>query len=325
MSVKYQDYYSILNVPRSASAEEIQRAYRKLARQYHPDVNKDPGADAKFKQLGEAYEVLKDPEKRKLYDQLGENWKSGQDFRPPPGWAGGSRSGQRSRSRAQSVSPEDFAGFSGFGSMGGSGSTNFSDFFNAIFGGGGGFNGFDESHAPPARGQDQEVALEISLREAAKGTTRSLSITGPAGARTLDVRIPPGASPGSLIRLAGQGQPGHHGAPAGDLLLRVSITPDERFALDGPNLLTTVLITPSEAALGAKVEVPTLDGSVTLTVPPGTSSGQRLRVKGQGMPRRDGPTGDLLVELRIAVPKTLSPEEKAAYEQLAKVSNFRPR
>ncbi|MGH7131387.1 MAG: DnaJ C-terminal domain-containing protein [Phycisphaerales bacterium] len=333
MSVKYHDYYATLGVSRTASAEEIQRAYRGLARKLHPDINKEPGADAKFKEVGEAYEVLKDPEKRKLYDQLGENWKSGQDFRPPPGWKGGGgpRSRTRQGPRSASGSAPDFD-FSGFG--GGGGGSSFSDFFNSIFGGSGGSpftgGGFQDGFSHAQQPRNDEARLELSLEDAARGATRRLTVTGYDAdgnptERTIDVKIPPGTPDGSVIRLAGQGQPDPMGGPPGDLLLRIALKPDERFGIDGSNLTTTLPVAPWEAALGAKVDVPTLDGPVTVTIPPGTSSGQKLRVRGKGLTRRGMPTGDLIVEVRIAVPKNLSDAERALYQQLAQSSTFRPR
>lgn len=337
MSVKYHDYYATLGIARSATAEEVQRAYRTLARKFHPDVNKDPAADAKFKEVGEAYEVLKDPEKRKLYDQLGHNWKNGQDFRPPPGWKPpGGRARARSGPRSASGPAVDFD-FSGFGGPGGPGGASFSDFFNSIFGGGspfgagggGGFahEGFTQQHAAP---RNEEVRLELPLEDAVRGATRRLTISSTARdgrptERTIDVKIPPATPDAALIRLAGQGQPHPAtGAPT-DLLLRIALQPSERFAIDGDNLTTVAPVAPWEAALGAKIDIPTLDGHVTLTIPPGTSSGQRLRVRGKGLPRRNHPAGDLIVEVRIAVPKHLTEAEKNLYKQLAESSNFRPR
>jgi curved DNA-binding protein len=341
MSVKFQDYYAVLGVARDASAEEIQRAYRKLAREHHPDVSKSPESDARFKQINEAYEVLKDPQKRARYDQLGENWKEGQDFRPPPGWEEAVRRAQRGAG----------AGGAGFGQSGpGAGFGGFSDFFEAIFGaaaqggmGQGGGNGFGAGgfagtrgprHGPfaggfdddlgPARGEDVRADLTVSLHEAFAGSTRQITLrTGPGGAgRTLDVKIPPGTLDKTTMRLAGQGEPGGAGGRPGDLLLRVLVAPDPRFVLDGHDLRAVVELSPAEAALGAKVPVPTLEGDVTMTVPPGSSSGTRLRLRGRGFPRKGGDRGDLLAEVRIVVPKELSERERAIYAELAQL---RPR
>ncbi len=300
MAVKFQDYYQTLGVPRDASAEQIQRAYRKLAKQYHPDHNKSPEAEARFKQVNEAYEVLKDPTKRQRYDQLGKNWQAGQDFRPPPGF-------------------EDFGGFEfrggpnahGFSFHGGG---QFSDFFEALFGqhfrragggsadrGGAGdpFAGF--SQRQQAQPQEQEAAITVSLHEAHHGSSRSLQLQGPDGTRSIEVQIPPGTKPGQKIRLRGQ-----------HLLLKVNVAPDPRFSIDGHHLTTDVAVSPATAALGGEVDVPTLDGHVTMTIPAGTSSGGKLRLKGKGL----GGKGDLFVRLRITVPKTMTDEQRKLYEQL---------
>lgn len=329
MSAKFQDYYQTLGVERSASADDIQRAYRALARKYHPDMNKEAGAEKRFKDITEAYEVLKDPAKRKRYDALGNNWKAGEEFRPPPGWSGAGR-GQR---RTVSVDAEGFGGFS--------------EFFESIFGGAGG--GFDADefmrsagrtqggastasrNARPRAGTDHEAEVVISLPEAVSGGTRQVSLQTDepdSPVRTYDVRIPVGVTNGSTIRLSGQGGPGRNGGPAGDLLLHIKIAPDPRFRIDPPgghDLVTAVLLTPPEAALGAKVDVPTVDGVVHVTIPPGSQSGQRLRIRGHGLSKRSGERGDLFAELKIVVPHDLTPEERAAYEQLAKVTVSNPR
>ncbi len=318
MAVKFQDYYQLLGVSRNATAEEIQRAYRKLARQYHPDVNKSPEAADKFKQISEAYEVLKDPEKRKKYDALGANWKQGQEFRPPPEWQQ-FQFGQRGGTGGFQFSPEGF-----------------SDFFEMFFGGtrrrGGGFEfdfdtdtsepfGFQRQRTRRPRETEAETAITIGLEEAFHGATRAVSLQTPEGVRTLNVRIPPGVTDGSRIRLRGQGV---HG---GDLLLRISIAPHPQFEVAGHDLTTEVRISPWEAALGAKVPVKTLEGMLTVTIPPGTSSGARLRLAGRGMPKRGKETGrgDLFVRTRIVVPKTLSPKERELYEKMKAESEFNPR
>jgi curved DNA-binding protein len=343
MGVKYQDYYQVLGVPRTASQDEIQRAYRKLARKYHPDVNKDKAAEPRFRELTEAYEVLKDPEKRKRFDALGADWKAGQDFRPPPGWehAGGRRARQGPRAAGASRGQSQQFDFDDLG--------GFSDFFESIFGGAGSA-GFGSSpfgagapgeartgRRPPRQrqGQTHEVEIEIPLADAYLGATRRVSLdvveTGEDGeakhtTRSYDVRVPAGTTDGSVIRLAGQGGPGMNGSQPGDLLLKVRIAPDPRFQVSGHDLTTIVPIAPWEAALGAKVEVALLGGGAVVTIPPGSQSGQRLRLRGKGLPKRsgDGP-GDVLVELRIAVPKNISDEERRLYQQLADVSNFDPR
>lgn len=319
MAVKFQDYYEVLGVKRSASQEEIQRAYRKLARQYHPDLNKSPEAETRFKAVGEAYEVLKDPEKRKKYDQLGEHWKSGQDFQPPPGWenfqfrtGAGGRSGQ----------------FQG---------GDFSDFFEAFFGrhAGGGFGGFGGPQGPVAQpGQTHEASITIGLEDAYRGGSRNVSLdiveTQPDGrqtrsTRTYDVKIPAGATEGTAIRLKGQGGKGIAGGPAGDLILRIHLAEHPRFRVEGHNLIGELPLTPWEAALGTKADFQTLDGSVTLTIPAGSQSGQKLRLRGKGMPRRDKTQGDLIIQLKIMVPKPLSDAERKLFEQLRDESTFNPR
>ncbi|MCW5765177.1 MAG: J domain-containing protein [Phycisphaeraceae bacterium] len=322
MGVKFQDYYATLGVTRTATAEEIQRAYRKLAREFHPDVNTSPGAPEKFKQAAEAYEVLKDPERRARYDQLGADYKPGQEFRPPPGWRStrnGATHGRHVHVKFGGAGAEEFE------------NAGFSDFFEAIFGGMDAGESFSSVHgassgrrtARPRPGADQEAIVSISLREAFAGATRSVSLAGKD--KSFEVKIPSGVGDGQVIRLAGQGAPGTMNAPAGDLLLRIRVEADPRFRVEGLDLHTVLPITPWEAALGTRVDVETLAGPVTLTVPPGAGSGQKLRLRGKGMPDRSGAHGDLLVELRIVVPKVLSDAERAAFEQLARVSSFNPR
>lgn len=323
--MKFHDYYATLGVDRSASQDDIKRAYRKLAREHHPDINKEPGADKRFKDINEANEVLSDPEKRKRYDALGENWRNGQEFDPSAagaGTAGGFRvnmHGGRGR-RGKTT-----------------GEVDFSDFFEAFFGGasGGASAGGDPFGEDPEEwasrmrsGQggrsaprDTRADLQLTLAEAALGCTKQISLREASGAtRTMTVKIPRGTTDGATIRLAGQG------GGSGDLLLNVKVVPDERFAVDGQNLSTLLLLAPWEAALGARVPVPTLEGTVTLTVPPGSSSGQKLRLKGRGLPGRgDSGSGDLVAELRIVLPKVTSPTEQELYKKLAESSNFDPR
>lgn len=338
MSVKYQDYYEVLGVKRNASQEELTRAYRGLARKFHPDVNKDKDAEAKFKTINEAYEVLKDPEKRKKYDELGSNWKNGQEFRPPSGWEDAFRNGRGGQQRR---------GGGGGGSAGGGdfnvdfGSGGFSDFFESLFGGAGPASqtrtGGRRARTRAVRGDDQAVEITVPLLDAMRGGTRRIDLnvveTTPDGetsrsTRSYDVRIPPGTPGGSTIRLTGQGGQGHGGGEAGDLLLKVNIAPDGRFETDGSDLKTILPITPAEAVLGARVAIKLPDGEATVTIPPGSQSGQRLRLRGKGFPARAGSgqsDGDLLAELRVMVPKTPSEAERGLYEQLAKESNFNPR
>lgn len=311
MTVKYQDYYKLLGVSRTAGADKVQRAFRKLARKYHPDVNKDPAAAGKFTQINEAYEVLKDPKKRESYDTLGENWKAGQDFTPPPGWENydfdiGGRPG--------AGRPGGSAGGPGF-SFSSEGFSNFFDlFFNQEAGGHGG-GGFATPRRPPAR----EIDFSLTLEEACHGGTRRLALQGPDGERSLEVNIPPGAVSGSKIRLKGQGGGG------ADLMLKVRLRHHDGFEVHGHNLTVNLPLSPWEAALGAKLAVKTVEGQVSVTVPPGTGSGQRLRVAGHGLPNRDSKRGDLFVRVRIVVPKTLTDEERRLLEQLRDESKFEPR
>jgi curved DNA-binding protein len=298
MAVGYRDYYETLGVPRDASNEDIRKAYRKLARENHPDVNKEAGAEDRFKEVSEAYEVLRDDEKRAKYDRLGANWNRGDDV-----------------SGAAGFDPRDFGNGGGVDFDFGGG--DFSDLFEGMFGGrrrGGGFSGGDFS----TRGGDHEAALELSLEEAARGGKKKISFSD---GRDYDVNIPAGVSDGQLIRLRGEGGRGRGGGPPGDLLLRVRVRPHPRFRVDGRDLYTDLPVTPSEAALGAEVPVRTLDGgTVRLKVPGGSSSGRKLRLRGQGMPG-----GDLYATVMIHVPKTLSKDERKAYERLAEVSDFDPR
>ncbi len=309
----YQDYYATLGVGKTATQEEIQRAYRKLARKYHPDINKESTAEEKFKQINEAYEVLGDPEKRAKYDQFGSGW-DGQFANQ------GYQGGDNVRFHYSNADPGQF-----------------SDFFQNLFGGGWSFGEETEFRGGGTRrrrGRDHETTINITLADAYHGARKSIELekveADSSGRptrtrRSYEVTIPPGVTDGSLIRLAGQGGSGSGGADAGDLFLRVSILPDSRFSLNGHDLATTVDITPWEAALGAKVLVPTIDGKINLTVPAGTQSGQTLRVRGKGMRVTSGRNGDLLVNVRIVVPKHLSARERHLFEELAKESRFDPR
>lgn len=331
MSVKFEDYYEVLGVPRSATEDEIRRAYRALARQYHPDLNKDPGAEDRFKQINEAYEVLKDPEKRQQYDLLGENWKAGDQFRPPPGWGGfgGGPGGVRFDMRG--AGGEDLGGFSDFfkmffgqqmnaGGFGGAGPAGFGGAGPAGFGAGpAGFGGGagGPRAARPAAGKSREQDLTVTLEEVYQGARKTIQIPSPGGPpEAITVRIPPGITDGKAIRLAGKGDPGFGGAPAGDLLLRVRIAAHPRFEVDGLDLSTTVGVAPWEAALGARVNVPTLDGEVVLTIPSGVDSGTRMRLRGKGLPGPGDARGDLYAELQLRVPPATSDEARALYEQL---------
>lgn len=322
MAVKFRDYYEILGVPRTATQEEIQRAYRKLARKFHPDVNKAANAEEKFKELSEAYEVLKDSEKRSKYDQLGPDWKSGQDFRPPPGWE----------------THFDFGRGAGGGRTeyhwGGGG--DFSDFFETLFGGRGGFRGARGRQGPvwSQAGADQEATIRISLEDAFLGATKSITLQSqtvtPQGQlsvqeKSYEVKIPPGILPGQRIRLGGQGGEGSGGGPRGDLYLKVEIDSHPLYQLKERDLYVDLPISPWEAALGAEVQIPTLSGPVTLKVPAGTQTGRKLRLRGRGMPNPKGTAGNLYAVINIMVPKSLSERETKLFEELRRVSNFNPR
>jgi curved DNA-binding protein len=300
MAVGYHDYYETLGVPRDASQEEIRAAHRRLARQYHPDVNKEPGAEDRFKEISEAYEVLRDPEKRHRYDRLGPNWRAGQDVSGASGFEG-----FRDRGAYEDISL-DFGG----------GGADFSDFFESLFGGrarprAGGFGGGFST-----RGADQEATLEISLEEAARGGRRRISL----GGQDFEVDIPPGVRDGQRVRLAGEGGRGVGGGPSGDLFLRIRVRPDKRFRVEGRDVYTDLPVTPWEAALGAEVQLRTLTGTARVKVPPGSSSGRRLRLRGEGLGG-----GDLYAVVQIHVPKRLSARERELFEQLSEVSDFNPR
>lgn len=312
MAVEFKDYYATLGVPRTATEEEIKRAFRQLARKYHPDVAKDKQtAEAKFKEINEAYEVLGNPENRRKYDQLGADWKQGAQFRPPPG-AG------RSRRGPGGFEEHEF-------SFGG---TGFSDFFEALFGArarGGGFEFAGEEAAGGLRGQDIEGDLLVTLHEALQGSVRTVSLRAPTGGagRDFKVRIPAGVKEGQLIRVPGLGGPGPAGA--GDLYLRVRFEQHPDFTVRGGDLETELPLAPWEAALGATVQLRTLDGPVTVRVPAGTGSGRRLRVRGHGLPAGDGARGDLYARVSVEVPADLTPAQREAWEALARVSPFNPR
>jgi curved DNA-binding protein len=328
MGIKFQDYYETLGVERKASQEEIQKAFRKLARKFHPDVNKERTAEAKFKQINEAYEVLKDPEKRKKYDVLGANYHAGQDFEPPPGFDFG---GMKFRRAGDGASQ-------GFGGLG-----DFSDFFEAIFGGGasrggGAFGAQFGGSGPfgqPHKGEDQQAEIELSLEDIFHGGSKQVSfeqvVYDAHGVprrelKKLKVKIPKGIKDGSVIRLSGQGAPGGAaGVAAGDLLLRVRLARHPNYKVEGDNLVLAVPVSPWEATLGGQVTVRTLAGELRVTIPSGSQSGQRLRVRGKGLVGSSGNSGDLYLELSIAVPGALSAKERELMEQLKEVSSFNPR
>jgi len=315
MAVQYKDYYESLGVPRTASADEIKKAFRKLAREHHPDVAKDKKkAEEKFKEINEAYEVLSDPEKRKKYDELGAHWKSGAEFRPPPGYGFGG--GQTFRGRTTGGEEFHFGG------------TGFSDFFESLFGGRmrGGFGNFNQRGAFAGedlaeRGADIEGDIMVTLEEAARGSVRTVNVTHGDRRESHQVKIPAGIAEGQKLRIAGRGESGSGGGEAGDLYLRVRVAKHPDFDVDGHNLTYELELAPWEAALGAEIPVPTLDGHVNIKIPAGTASGQKLRVRGRGL----GKDGDLMVLTKIVVPSKLSAAEKKLWEQLAQESKFNPR
>ena len=305
--MKYTDYYAALDVPRGASADEIKKAYRRLAQKYHPDVSKEPGAETKFKEVAEAYQTLKDPEKRAAYDALGSR-PQGEEFRPPPDWTR-----QHGGNGAEQFSFEDidFADlFSRFGARGAQGSR-------------GGMPG-----------QDFEVPVEISIEDAFRGTTLSLSLSMPEYdangqlrrvPHTVKARIAAGAIDGQRLRLPGKGGKGFQGGRDGDLYLDISLKPHRLYRATGHDLYFDLPLSPSEAALGAALEIPTLAGPVSLKVPAGTSSGRKLRLSGRGLPKPRGGAGDLFAVAQIVVPETLSDRERESYQRLAESSSFQPR
>lgn len=304
-ALEYKDYYKILGVARSASTDEIKRAYRKLAREFHPDKNKAKGAEDKFKEANEAHEVLSDAEKRKAYDTLGANWKSGQQFTPPPGWEsmfGGAPPGRGPRGARGGRGGAEFGGGAGF-----------SDFFSTMFGGAMGGGDFEDMRGGGAA-PDSRARISIALEDSYAGAQKTLSING----RTLNVRIPKGVTAGQSIRLAQQGS---HG---GNLLIEIEFAPHAQFKLDGRDITVRVKIAPWEAALGAKVPVPTLGGTVELTLPAGTQSGRKLRLKGRGLPGH--PAGDQIVSLQIVTPPATTEEDTAYYTDMAqRYAAFDPR
>ncbi len=287
--MEYKDYYKTLGIDRTATAEELKRVYRKLARKYHPDVSKEKNAEEKFKAVQEAYEVLKDPEKRGLYDQLGPNYRAGQQFRPPPDWEqrfGGGGGGGFRRGSA-----EDLNGFS--------------EFFSRMFGGGG-----DEEFVQP---EADAGNLEVTLEEAFSGTKRRVQLSDRGRAKSIDVQIPAGVTEGQALRIAAGGD-----RPA--LIFKIRIRPHARYAVEGKNVTLELPLAPWEAALGAKVTVPTLAGSVDLTIPAGAQSGQKLRLRGRGLPGTA--PGDQLVMIKIVNPPATSAHDKAIYERMQKEFKF---
>jgi len=290
MGIQYKDYYEILGVSREATPDEIKKAYRKLAKQYHPDVSKEPNAEEKYKEINEAYEVLKDPEKRKKYDTLGMNWQSGQDFTPPPGW--------------QHV---DFGG----GDMGG-----FSDFFQTIFGSSGkNFGGFSDifsgaNFQQPMK-RDSEVSVTLALEDVVKGGVHTFTLSSSSGKRNIKVNLPKGITEGSQIRLPGKADGG------GDIYVNIHVAPNKIFEVNEFDLTREIKVPVWDAVLGKDLVVGTLDGEVMIKMPPGLQDGQKLRVRGKGMPKRDGTNGDLYVKIKIEIPRRLNAKQKELWQELA--------
>ena len=309
--MEYKDYYQILGITRDATQDQIKQAYRKVARKYHPDVSREHDAEAKFKDAGEAYEVLKDPEKRAAYDKFGANWRDGQNFEPPPNWDAGF----------------EFrgAGYTGADSAG------FSDFFESLFGHG--HTGEQRQHIFKMKGEDQHAKIIITLADAYFGAKKTLTLTRPtvdhsghirSSPHTLHVVIPQGILEGQRIRLEGQGLPGYGGSLPGDLFLEIAFQEDRLFHAEERNIHLTLPITPWEAALGATLTVPTLGGNVQLKIPPGSQSGNKLRLKGKGL-STDGQRGDQIVSLHIVLPEAKTEEQRTLYATMAKKMPFNPR
>ena len=312
--MEFKDYYQILGVPREATAEEVKKAFRKLARKYHPDVSKEADAEARMQELNEANAVLSDPEKRAAYDQLGRGYQPGQDFHPPPDWDAGFE-------------------FSGRGIAPGE-AADFSDFFAELFGRMGGARGFAPGQRAhfQARGEDHHAKVLLDLEDAFTGATRQISLRAPRtdaqgrvtlDTRTLNVKIPQGVYAGQIIRLAGQGAPGSGGAAAGDLMLEVRFRPHARFRAQGRDLFLSLPVAPWEAALGAVVAVALPQGSVKVRIPEGAQSGRQLRVRGKGIPGT--PPGDLLLDLQVVLPPAATAKARALYETMARELAFDPR
>jgi curved DNA-binding protein len=311
--VDYKDYYNLMGVERGASQDEIKRAYRKLARKFHPDVSKEPDAEIKFKEVGEAYAVLKDPEKRAAYDELGADWKTGQDFKPPPDWGSGF----------------EFSG-SGFD---GADSGAYSDFFEQLFGGRSGYR--QSAHTGrnfQARGEDHHAKVLIDIEDAYSGAKRAISLRTPeldesghvfTKERTLNVKIPKGVMQGQRIRLTGQGSPGHGGGKAGDLYLEIEFRPHRFYRPEEKDISLSLPVTPWEAALGATVKVPTPAGPVDLKIPAGSASGRKLRLKGRGIPTSS--PGDFFVTIDVTLPPATSDTDKALYKKMQQEMPYNPR
>ncbi len=310
--MEFKDYYHVLGVTRDASADEIKKAFRKLARKYHPDVSKEADAEQRMKAVNEAYTVLSDPEKRAAYDQLGRHYREGEEFRPPPDWDAGFEFTGAGFSDAQTA--------------------DFSDFFSELFGHMGRRGGFRQSGNFQARGEDHHARILLDLEAAYRGDTRTVTLRAPRldaegrvilADHNLNVRIPRGVRDGQVIRLAGQGGPGTGGGPAGDLFLEVHFAPHPRYRVEGRDVHAKLPVAPWEAALGATVKTRVPDGNVEVRVPPGSSGGRQLRLRGRGIP--GNPPGDLYLELEIRLPPADSPRARELYETMARELAFDPR
>ena len=310
--MEFKDYYKTLGVPREATADEIKKAFRRLARKYHPDISKEHDAEARMKDVNEAYTVLSDAEKRAAYDQLGRGYRPGQDFNPPPDWDSGFEYSTHGFSPGET--------------------TDFSDFFAELFGRMGGRPPHERGGGFRARGEDHRAKVMLDLEDAFNGATRQISLRVPRQdsqghvhieTRTLNVKIPRGVRAGQIIRLAGQGAPGHGNAAAGDLLLDVQFKPHPRFRVDGRDLHFTLRVAPWEAALGAVIAVDLPPGSLKVRIPEGTQSGRQLRVRGRGIPGE--PPGDLLLDIQVVLPSAESPHARVLYETMARDLAFDPR
>jgi curved DNA-binding protein len=321
--LEYKDYYETLRVKKDASQEEIQKSYRKLARKFHPDVNKNPDSERKFKEIGEAYEVLKDPEKRKKYDQFGAAWK--QSGGVPPDWQGFDFGGAGSRGGPAGFDFQDLGGGEGF-----------SSFFEMLFGSAGArarrspFGGGMGVDLGPRQGADAEAAITLTLEEALRGGTHQFTYADPVTGerKSVSVKIPAGVRNGQRIRLAGRGLAGSDGGERGDLYLRIEVAPDPRFRIEGSDLYTPLPVAPWEAALGTEAQVETPEGGVRVKVPAGSSTGRKIRLRGRGLPHQ-GPAqrerGDLYAEIKVVVPERLSEQERKLFEELRDTSNFQAR
>jgi curved DNA-binding protein len=310
--VEFKDYYKTLGVAREAKTDEIKKAFRRLARKYHPDVSKEPNADARMKEINEAYTVLSDPEKRAAYDQLGQGFQANQDFRPPPNWDAGFEFSGR--------------GFSGMDTG------DFSDFFAELFGGHMGRGGARARTRFSARGEDHHAKILLDLEDAYQGAARGVTLNSPQvddqgrvglRERTLSVRIPKGVHDGQVIRLAGQGGPGSGGGPNGDLYLEVHFKPHPRFRVEGRDVYAGLPVAPWEAALGATVKTAVPDGTVEVRIPEGSQSGRKLRLKGRGIP--GAPPGDLYLVLEVVLPSASNPKAREIYQTMARELGFDPR